>query len=464
MLSKITDLIQPRHLGLAGMVIIAWVYFTLFRYDHFGIEEAAALDLLINWSIIHQIASPVALFGIPDLRAIFFIPLDMYWAGSLPAAKVYTMFVLFATTLMLFNWSKRQHSDESAMMASALLLLSPLTLMQVDAIGSGVYLLFCFVVGAWLSQEISKAQFHFNAWYFLLALITAMAVSIHPMGLALPLVLFWQWLKNSEDRERSKRLLIAIGFVTALMLFLRWGWNGLDAAVTNPLITLGDSIAGSPLLHEAGWGLGLMVIDCLLLVIGFAIYRKNQDTLSMVLIIASVIGILRGDHAWAFIAWGCTLYLGVPLLIQANSRFGWKGFVGQRGITFGIILFVAVVSMTNLRALGTINALHLKSETDQLIAIMEAEASDLNKSFVAASQWPARTLLVCKRDVLPLPPSMEDQEQFIKITQGITHFVFDPQDESLHSLSRNVAALSGQYETIALQPGGVILKDKALTH
>jgi len=90
----------------------------------------------------------------------------------------------------------------------------------------------------------------------------------------------------------------------------------------------------------------------------------------------------------------------------------------------------------------------------------EAEASPID-GFIAASQWPARTLLATRRDVLPLPPASEEMADFSAKIRGITHVAFNPQQEHMHGLARNFAALSDKYETIALMPGGVVLKQKS---
>ncbi|MDX8407782.1 MAG: hypothetical protein R8L58_05300 [Mariprofundaceae bacterium] len=458
MVSTLLDSLKPRHLGLVGMVALAWAFMSLFRYDNYGIEEAAAIDLLINWSIIHQIASPVALFGVPDLRAIFFVPLDLYWAGSLAAAKVYTLFTLLGTALLLYRWGERQFGGESSMMATALLLIAPITLMQTDAIGAGIFMLFCFAVAGWLNEAIHESGTLMPSWYFLLILITGMAVSMHPMGLAIPLVLGWQWLRDSEQKKKGMRLMIGIAIVTVLMVFVRWGWNGMDAAVANPLTALADAILGSPLLHEPSWGIGLIIADVLLIAIGMHLYRKNTDSLSLIFIAASLIGSLHADHAWALIAWATTLFLGLPLLIEINERLGWRGLAGQRGLLLLVIVLIATISMLNTRALGVIGKQHLKNDTDTVISVLEREAADPDKAFVAASQWPARTLLATKRDVLPLPPALEDTAMFKRNIAGVTHFAFNPQLPSMHALARNAAALSDELETIALLPGGVVLK------
>ena len=124
------------------------------------------------------------------------------------------------------------------------------------------------------------------------------------------------------------------------------------------------------------------------------------------------------------------------------------------------VIVLASLSMSHDRQLALVAKHHLKNDTDMVIAVLEKEAADTEKTFLAASQWPARTLLACRRDVLPLPPASEDIALFRKQTKGLTHMAFDPQDESLHQLARNAAALSNELETIALLPGGVVLKAK----
>jgi len=460
MLSKMQEAFQPRYLGLIGLCLLAWAYLSMFRYDNYGIEESAALAILLNWSIVHQIASPVAFFGVPDLRAILFIPLDMYWAGSLIAVKVFTMYILFGTALIMYRWSEEVHGGESSMMATALLLLAPISLMQTDAIGSGIYLLFCFVVIGWLNQMVRDSDKALPSWFFLQLLVAALAMSMHPMGLAVPLALGIHWMRNPSDTGRTRRMLLSISFVTAFMLFIRWGWYGVDDAVTNPLNILGDSILGSPLLHDAGTGFGMLIAACLLIVIAIQAYRQVNDPVSIMLVSASLIGALHADHAWVFIAWATTLYLGLPLLIELNERLGGRSLMGQRGILLLLVVVIATISMLNTRQLEQVARLHMKGPVDALISVLELEAADTEKAFVVASQWPARTLLVCRRDVLPLPPAKEDSMDFRRQTDGLTHIAFNPQLEGLRQLTRNVASMSDTFETIAVLQAGAVLKAK----
>ncbi|MDX8404545.1 MAG: hypothetical protein R8K50_00145 [Mariprofundus sp.] len=464
MLATLRENLAPRHLGLLGLCLLAWAYMSLFRYDSYGIEEAAALDLLLNWSIIHQIASPVAFYGMPDLRAILFIPLDMHWVGSLPAAKVFTMFLLFGAALMLYKWAEERYSSESAMMATALLLIAPISLMQTDAIGSGVYLLGAIAVSAFLDRLLYESDRAAPSWFFLQILICAFAISMHPMGLALPLALLWRWSFVKEQPKKVQKMIIAMVSITVVMLLLRWGWYGIDAAATNPLFILGDAITGSPLLHAGdSWGIGLIIADLGIAAIAATlfIFRRNLDSTTLMFTIASLIGLAHADHAWVLIFWATTLYLGMPLLIRLNERIGFRGIIGQRGVVLIAVMIIATIAMITARNSQSIAKLELKSDTDMLISILvnEAENSPINE-FLAASQWPARTLLATRRDVLPLPPAREDIADFTAKLGNITHVTFNPQQQDLHSLARNFAAISDKYETIALTPAGVIIKKK----
>jgi len=460
MLSKIQEAFQPRYLGLIGLILLAWGFLSMFRYDNYGIEESAALDILLNWSIVHQIASPVAFFGVPDLRAILFIPLDMYWAGSLIAVKVFTMYILFGTVLMMYKWSEEVHGSESSMMASALLLIAPISLMQTDAVGSGVYLLFCFVVAGWLNQMVRDSDKALPSWFFLQLLIAAMAVSMHPMGLAVPIALAIHWLRNAPDAGKARRIIGSMAFVSIFMVFVRWGWYGIAAASDNPLSTLGDSLLGSPLLHESGFGAGMLLGALLLIVIAVQAWRRTNDPVSIMLIAACLIGSLNADHVWSMICLATALYLGLPLLIELNERIGNRSLLGQRGILLFLVVAIATISMINTRQMSIVAKQHMKGPVDALISVLENEAENPDAPFIAASQWPARTLLACRRDVLPLPPASEDVEVFRKQTSGLTHIAFNPHQESMHTLSRNAAAMSDSFETIALQYGGVVLKAK----
>lgn len=462
MLSSIRDSLAPRHFGLAGLCLLAYVFIALFHYDRYGIEESAALDLLLNWSIVHQIASPVAFYGVPDLRAILFVPLDLHWVGSLIAAKVYTMFFLFGTALMLYRWAESRYGSEAAMIAAALMLISPICLLQTDSIGSGVYLLWSIAVAHQLDRLILASERTAPSWLFLQVLICALAVSLHPMGVAVPLALMWRWYRERQESAKAKRMLISLLLVTALMLFLRWGWYGIEPAAVNPLRILSDALLSSSLLHLSdSWGIGLIIANLgLFAALGSLLAERLEiDRTALMLILASAIGALHADHAWVLIYWTMTLYLGVPLLIKLNEQIGWRGVVGQRGLVLLLSMLIVVVATNTAKNSYRLRGIQLKSDTDMVIAVLEQAAEKAgNGPFLAASQWPARTLLVTRRDVLPLPPAMDDVAMFRKKIAGITHMAFNPKQEDQHQLARNMAALSHEYVTVALLPGGVVVE------
>ncbi|MBF0281317.1 MAG: hypothetical protein HQM07_01925 [Zetaproteobacteria bacterium] len=461
MINSIKNAIAPRHLGLAALCILAWIYMALFRYDALGIEEGAAHALLLNWSIIHQIASPVGMYGVPDLRAIIFVPLDLHWAGSLAAAKVYTMLILFGTGLMMYRWAETTYGEEPAMIATGLLMISPIALMQTDAIGGGIYILAAFILIQILKNALDASPRELPSWFFLIVLLSALCVTIHPLGLAIPIALAWQTWRNKPASNKQRYLTLSVMAASTLFLFLRWGWHELESSPTNFLITLSDSLRGSPLVHgHDGWGIGLTITILFGVAVSIHAWRKSIDLLGLILILASIIGVFNPDHTWAFIFYATTLYLIFPVIISYNQQLNSNGILGKRGISLVTIMIIATTSMIALRDYQAVNKKELKNGIDQLIAELAIDAENPNVPFVAASQWPARTLLACRRDVLPLPPALEDQAKFTQQISGVTHITFDPQNIHQQKLARNVAAISHTFETTVLQPDGVIVKKR----
>ena len=463
MLSKIIDSIQPRHIGLLAMCGLAFLYMALFRYDSYGIEEGAARALLINWSIIDQIANATPLFGMPDLRAIMFIFLDIHWAGSLAAAKIFTLFMLFSTALMLYRWGENNDSSETSTIATALLLIAPITIMQVDSISSGVFLLFCFICAFWLEKMYDNNERTLPGSIFMLIVISAFAVSLHPMGLALPVALILLWLpkKNSQNELKKRRnLMIGIGSSSVILLVMRWGWSGLESQGDH-LATLGAILTGSPIVQATPpLGYGLIVASLLGLTIAMYIYRRYFEFFSLTLVIACLIGLLRPDTSWALMALTCILFLGLPMLTALHRKTGIQNLIGQRGLI--LILIVVCTSMFTSadKHYRMISQLKLKSDVDYLLTSAAAIANENKTDFIIASQWPARTMLATKRDVLPLPPQriLKDADTFSEKTTGITHFMFDPNALENKNLARIAASLGHQMEAIELLPAGVIIQ------
>ncbi|MDQ6973414.1 MAG: hypothetical protein Q9M10_00905 [Mariprofundaceae bacterium] len=463
MLSKITDMIQPRHIGLLGLCIIAFLYMALFRYDNYGIEEGAARALLINWSIIHQIANATPLFGVPDLRALMFIFLDLHWAGSLPAAKVFTLFMLLATSLMFYRWSETYDNSETAMMATAMLLISPIAVMQVDSISPGVFLFFCFTSAFWLNEMYRNGERTVTGALFMLMVMSSFAVSLHPMGLALPLALLILWLpKVDADILKVKRrnLLIAVILTTAVLLLMRWGWSGLEWR-GDYFASLGMILTGSPILQTqppTGWG--LMIASVLALTVSVYVYQRNYELFSLTLILACLIGLLLPDSSWALMALITLVAIGLPQLIAIHRKTGIQSLMGQRGGVLLLLMICTSMFTSADKHYREVSQLHIKSDVDYLITVAVGIANDESKDFTMASQWPARTMLATRRDVLPLPPEsiLKDGKVFMAKTKGVTHFLFNPNSPENKALSRISMSLGHRMETIELLPAGVILQ------
>jgi len=435
----------------------------MFRYDNYGIEEGAARALLLNWSIIHQIANATPLFGVPDLRALMFIILDLHWAGSLPAAKVFTLFMLLASALMFYRWSEQYDNAESATMATAMLLIAPITVMQVDSISPGVYLFFCFVTAFWLNEMFQQDKRTVTGALFLLMILTAFAVSLHPMGLALPLALFLMWLPKTDDsilKMKRRNLLVAVVLTTAVVLAIRWGWSGLSEQSAY-LANLGIILTGSPIIQpKPPTGLGLMIASILGLVVSVYAYQRNVEFFSLTLVLACVIGLFLPDMSWALMALMTILAIGLPQLIAVHRRTGIQSLMGQRGGVLLLLIVCASVFTTADKHYREVSQLQLKSDRDYLITAAEGIASDESMPFMMASQWPGRTMLATKRDVLPLPPEsiLKDAKIFEEKTKGVTHFMFDPQNPKNKSLSQMSMSLGHRMETIKLMPAGIILQ------
>jgi len=472
MLSNITKHIEPRHFGLLALCGLAFLYMALFRYDAFGIDEGAARALLINWSIIDHVANATPLFGFPDLRAIMFIFLDLHWAGSLPAAKVFTLFMLLGSALMLYRWSEANDSSEVGTIATAMLLISPITIMQTDSLSPGVFLLFCFITTFWMNHYFQQATRTMSASFFIIILMSAFAVSLHPMGLAIPLALILLWLprkgdsSNASHLDKRRTLFIGLGISTALLLFVRWGWDGLEHSQSH-LASLGAALTGSPILQATPpTGYGLIVACLLSFVIAIYIYRRNFELFSLTLVLASLIGLFLPDHSWALIALTCILFLGLPMLIAAHRKTGIQNIIGQRGLIILLIIVCTSMFTSADKHYRMISQLKLKSDSDNLLATAASIASNHDAEFIMASQWPARTMLVTKRDVLPLPPQriLQDVDTFIEKTASVTHFMFDPNAAENKALSQIGARLIARMEAVEILPAGVILKVKLADH
>lgn len=451
------------------LVLLAWAGALLalgvLRLDRYGIDEGAARALILNWSIFDRVLNPLITLGVPDFRALLFLPLGAYWSGSLVAAKVYTMIIAFIAVTILYRWTRRNTDSETALIGCGLLLIFPLFINQIDAVGPGIYLLLSFTVGAWILYRHDNAPRPMSAWYFILMIWVLITITIHPVGLALPLALLWHWSRKqeAEDRRRRKYVYAGLTLVVVITLAMRGGWQTVEW-LGNPFLVLGQSwhgltgITGEPGMFVAS------VLTLALLIVAWVDRRfLLDDVLGSMLVFGIVIGLLAADPAWALIAVTLVLLRGTRLLIQLNGMFGaGGGFMRNRGLVLAVFFIVSTSAMISDKIrIQAIEAGEVDMQ-DQLIRLiaMEVDAEpELAEDLAIASQWPGRTMIATRINTFQLPPDREQSnEEFLESIRGITHMLFDPQDQRNALLVRRVAELSGATQTLDVNAAGALLR------
>jgi len=464
-----------RYWGYLSLSLWGGAILFLLRPDLYNLDEGSAKSLLLVWSIADQVAASVVTFGAPDLRALLFLPVAFLWTGNVFAAKVFTTLLLAFAIWLLYLWNRRNVNAESALIASGLLIVSPLILEQIDTLSPGIYLLPAFALGAWLNAEYRANPRPGGGWYFSQLLVSAFSVSLHPIGLAYPLALLWSWYKDPLDQKQQKYFFIGISFVALFTLLMLKGWNYIEW-FQNPIKSLAITILGSSLGSEISavrWIVGGCVLVGLVIVVIKQYRNLWADFTGRTLLIGLTLGVTTSDSAWGIIALSLILYFGIPLLLQLHHDRAGKGFVQQRGL---MMLFIIILSSLFMRADKShyeIRQSGFLSEEDQLIHFLVEEADNARKiaeedkggrnpvSLRVASQWPSRTMIACKCDTLPLPPAAKDQHAQLTMLNSITHLLFNPRQANNTALARNLSILGGGViETIALQPGGVLLHFK----
>lgn len=463
--------IPPRYWGYLALALWGVITLLLLRHDAYELNEGAAKALLLVWSVADQVASSVVTFGTPDLRILLYIPVGFLWTGNIFAAKVFTILSLALAAWLLYSWKQRRTGPETALLATGLLLISPLTLTQIDALSPGIYLLLTSALGAWLNTEYRATPRPFGGWYFAQLFISALSVSLHPAGLAYPLTLLWSWHKEPLDRKQQKYFFTGIGLTVLLTLLIEMGWGNLEW-MQNPINNLAAIVLGPTLnntMSATRWVAGFAMLAALATVIIKQYRELWSDFTGRTLLIGLGLGATTGDAAWATIALCTILYFGFPLVLrQKQSPTG--GLIHQRGTALLLTFVLSTLFMQADRAHYEVRQHGILSGQDQLIKTLAdeaelsrkaAEESDGNTAGTrlrAASQWPGRTMIACKCDTLPLPPAAKDPEAQLNMLHSVTHLLFDPRLPANIMLARNLSVLGGgQAETIALQPEGVIL-------
>jgi len=471
--TNIISRVPPRYWGYLALLLWGAAALFILRQDTYSIDEGAAKSLLLVWSVADQVASSVVTFGIPDLRILLYIPAGFLWTGSVFAAKVFTLLALALAAWLFYSWKQQNTDSESALLATGLLIISPLTLSQIDTLSPGTYLLLAFALGAWLDKAYRAAPFPFGGWYFSQLFICALSVSLHPAGMAYPLALLWSWYKEPLDRKQQKYFYIGVGFVTLAILVIRMGWHDLEW-LQNPVNSLATIVVGPSLNNEMTamrWVAGAITLLSLATVVLKQYRNLVSDFTGRIFVIGLALGATSGDSAWSMIALCTILYFGFPLLLRSQPT-PTGGLMRQRGVALLLLLILSTLFMQADKAHYEIRQHALLSEQDQLIRTLSEEAESTRKSaeesgnlltrLRVASQWPGRTMIACRCDTLPLPPAAKDSQAQLTMMHSITHLLFNPRLPANMVLARNLAALGGDAaETIALLPDGVLLHFKS---
>ncbi len=460
-LKSIVQIITDRYWGF--LVLLAWgaglLGFGLIRFEPYGLDEGAARGLILNWSIADGVLNPIVTLGIPDFRSFFFIPLGLYWSGSITAAKVYTMLMAFLAVTLLYRWSAKHADQESAIVGCALLLILPLFINQIDMIGIGVYLLLTFGVAAAIDNRYRKIRRPLGGWFFIQLFWVCIAITMHPMGLAYPLALAWRWHKDPIDERQRQHLYIGLVLVVGTTLIMRGGWQTVEWLV-NPLLSLSQAfqaitgVTGSP-----SWFTATLISLALLFVLFYDLRFLLSDLLGSILLFAILIGLAAGDSSWALIAITLVLLRGAHHLLRFNQSLGQGGLMRTRGIVIATIFILSTASMVmdknRMRAITEVQI----SQQDVLIRSLAQAAEDPDIPFQIASQWPGRTMIASKRHTFPLPPAEgKSSGEFLESISGITHLIFDPYDPHNEALARQIAVLAGYTKTAELNSDGVIVE------
>ena len=475
--------------GILALVLWALGVVALLDRTPYGLDEATARAVLFLWSISDQVVSPIVTLGIPDFRAVYLIPAGVFFSGSLLAAKLCTLLVFAAAAIGLYRWRLDQGDSETALLATGLVLLSPLAVTSIDRIAIGPYLLLTFLLGAWADKTYRSTRVRFGGFYFAQLLLSIAATSLHPGGLAYPIVLAASWLREKPPeplepgmipgRERT-HVLVGIAIATLLGALLAAGWPH-QTWFANPVTGLARQIFGLPSDADlAGgnaifWISGSVLVVALLASLWASRSQILSDRLTATLVLAVAITAFAGDTTYSLLAFVLLLYLGFRLLLRVRVGKA-AGLIGQRGVALALLIALSTLflSADRSRYAGIRRGPELSAQ-DQLIAalsdtIQQLHATPAQPGLVTeeqkaksgprvASQWPGRTMIACRCSTLPLPPGSEDPAQFAANLRTLDFVLFDPKDPANSALSRGFALLGGsQAETIALQAGGVLLR------
>lgn len=446
------------------LICAAWVgaliVLGMLRFDAYGIAEAGAHALVLNWTVSEQIVNPIVTLGPPDFRALLFLPLGLYWPGSIIAVKIFTAIVFFIGVLLLHRRLKTLLTSEVALLGSGLMLVAPISVLEINALGAGPFLLLTFGLAAWADERYRAKQRQLAGWYFLQLFLAMIATSLHPAGLAYPLALAWEWSRDQQgDARQRKQFLWGLSIAVLLLVVLRRGWYGLDWW-SNPFVSLDAvlfaHIPDAPMAPGVGAG---VVLAALLVTVMLVHWRRIRDNLfARTLGLAVVCGLVAADFSWALLAAGVLIYFGIAGLVTFNEHFPGRSFLGQRGAVLGVVFVAATAFMVADK--GYYNAFLRQALTpqDHLLEAVASEIGEREEPVKLSSQWPARTMLATRHPAFPLPPVPDSPEQFLPSIKGIAYLLFDPFAPANKALTDTLSGLTSDFETILVEQRGVVVK------
>lgn len=449
------------------LVLLLWggalAGFGVLRFDPYGLDEGAARGLILIWAIGDRVLNPLITLGVPDFRALLFVPLGFYWAGSIVAAKVFTLLAAFLAVTLLYRWCERTANSENAVIACGLLLVFPLFINQIDAIAPGVYLLLAFTLGALLNERYRQSNRLLGGWFFMQLFWVGVTITLHPAGLAYPAALAWHWRSaQGEDGRRRRHLFIGLALLVTTIVAVRGGWQLADW-LADPFMTLSSvyqgvvGVTGAPNAF-----VGIAFALAALLVAWLDRRFLLGDPLASMLLFGSVIGLAAADASWALIVVTLVLLRGTHLVLRLNDAVGaGGGLLRQRGLVLVLFLLVATTSMLADKTRSHSIREEQLSQQDRLIRLFAQEVEDMEDTsdINVASEWPGRTMIASRVNTFQLPPTGdESNEEFLRSIGGLTHLIFDPRSPANGTLVRRMSELTSVAKTAEVGEAGVIIQ------
>lgn len=462
-------MVGKQHWGLFVLLVWAMACFFVLHRGPYGVEEQAAKSILLDWSIADHVANSIVTLGVPDFRSLLWFPLAFVFPGHVLADKAAMIGVGALTAWGLYRWSFEQNDEESAQLATGLFLISPLILLQIDHLSTGLGVVACFMAAYWVDRVYRAQPKMLGGMFFAQLGLAALVVSLHPVGLVYPLLLAWNWYKNPVTLLQRRFFLGGLTAVTVVSLLLNWGWGGVTwwqnpLHAWTPLWLHYGEFEGSD-LSPTDWLLGCSLLVLTLWTLVSRRVALQKTLLGNCLWWGTLFSAFNGDTAFALLSLTLLLYGGLAGLLAWGGEY--VGFWRQRSWVFIGVFLLSTVSMQSDRLWYEFGRQALLTNQDQLIQTLanaveqvrqEADAHHAPEPRIrVASQWPARTMMACRCDALPLPPVAKDAVGQLAMMKGLTHLILTPRDSANVGLVRHLSLLGNEVETQSLQSGGVML-------